>query len=392
MNTPTVSACIICFNNGNILDHCLSSIKGHVDEIIVVDSASTDNTKNVVAKYTDKIYDFDDPGAYLVDNQELFDKLGIKVNAPTNERFLADYAAARNFSFSKATSDYIIWLDSDDIVKHPEEIRKACEDMQKSGSVAVRVNYDYAFDKDGKPCMSFGRERIVKNSPDIKWVYPGHEVLTIPGGVDQYEGPLNIEHRHYEGGKVARKIKNKAFKILKNYVLNNNEKVDARIFFYLGNEARGVSVEETIDAYEKYLKIGWWDEEISLARASMGCIFENLADYNKAWNYYAGAQMSFDGNPDGYFGLARIAYYKEMWDKCVYFTTLALQTPFKGRLWTAAYSFNKNNPYPFYNLALFKTGKVKDALGACIEGLKITPEDSNMLHNKEVYEKVLAAI
>lgn len=384
---PTITLCMIVRENGNILGNCLESIKGYVDEIIVVDSFSTDETKLVASKYTDKIYDFDDPTAYLTDNQELFDRLGLK-GEPTNEKFLCDYAAARNFSFSKATSDYIIWLDSDDIVKHPEEIRDIIKNMQETGVEAVRVNYDYAFGKDGKPAMYFGRERIVKNSPDIKWIYPGHEILTVPKGVEPYNGPFNVEHRHYEGGKKARSIKNKGFKILKNYVLNN-EKVDARIYFYLGNESRSVSVEETIKNYEKYLEIGWWDEEIALVRASLGCIYENMGDYNKAWNYYAGSLFSFEGNPDGYFGLARVAYYKQMWDKCIQLTTLGFQNPFKGRLWTAGYSFNKNNPYPYLNLSLFKTGKVKEALEACKKGLEIDPSDKNMLHNKEVYEKTL---
>ncbi|MBN1592922.1 MAG: hypothetical protein JW941_06730 [Candidatus Coatesbacteria bacterium] len=41
------------------MDRCLSSLEGVADEIVVVDTGSVDDTKEVAAEYTDKIYDFD---------------------------------------------------------------------------------------------------------------------------------------------------------------------------------------------------------------------------------------------------------------------------------------------------------------------------------------------
>jgi glycosyltransferase involved in cell wall biosynthesis len=386
----SISACLIVKNNANILADCLESFCKHVDEIVIVDSNSTDKTKEVAYRYTDKVYDFNDPEAYLTDDQALYDKLKIK-GKPTNQRFLADYSKARNFSFSKATSDYIMWLDSDDIVKNPEDIRNLVRFMTRDRVKAVRVNYDYSFDKYGKPISSFFRERIVKNTPEVKWIYPGHEVLDCSGVVGEYPTFLNIEHRNHSGGNVARKIEHKAFKILKNYVLDS-DLVDARIYFYLGREATGVSVDESITAFESYLKVGWWDEEMALARASIGCIFEDLGDYNKAWNYYAGALMTFDRSPDGYLGLARVAYYKQMWDKCIHFTTLGLNTPFKGALWTASYSYGRENPYVFSNVAYSKLGKNKEALDHCLKGIEVDPDNKSLIYNKAFYEKHLAGI
>lgn len=387
---PTISLCLIAHNNANILGPCLGSVCQHVDEIVVVDSYSTDTTKEVADKYTDKVYDLDDPEAYLTDDQALYDKLNIK-GKPSGLRFLGDYSKARNFSFSKATSDYIMWLDTDDVVKNPEEIPRLIQLMEKDKVNAVKINYDYSFDSNGKPLTALSRERIVRNSPDIRWVYPGHEVINVTGVTADYPTTLNIEHRNHSGGNVARKIEHKAFKILKSYILNN-DLVDARIYFYLGREAVNVSLDESISAFENYLKVGWWDEEVALARATMGCIFEDLGDYNKAWNYFAGAQMSYETNPDGYFGLARIAYYKQMWDKCIHFTTLGLNTKFKGVLWTAQASYRRSNPYVFSNVAYSRLGRNKEALEACLKGLEIDPNDKNLLHNKAFYEKQLFAM
>ena len=54
----TVSLCMIVKNEEKVLSRCLDSVKDAVDEIIIVDTGSEDNTKNIASQYTDKIYDF----------------------------------------------------------------------------------------------------------------------------------------------------------------------------------------------------------------------------------------------------------------------------------------------------------------------------------------------
>jgi glycosyltransferase involved in cell wall biosynthesis len=87
-----ISACMIVKNEENNLARCLKSIKDKVDEIIIVDTGSTDDTKRIAQKYTKKIYNL---------KWEEADGLG-------------NFARARNFSISKATGDYIFWIDADE--------------------------------------------------------------------------------------------------------------------------------------------------------------------------------------------------------------------------------------------------------------------------------------
>ena len=84
-----ISLCMIVRNEEAVLARCLDSIRDEVDEIIIVDTGSSDNTKEIAARYTDKIYDF---------------------------KWIDDFAAARNFSFSKATMEFAMWLDADDVL------------------------------------------------------------------------------------------------------------------------------------------------------------------------------------------------------------------------------------------------------------------------------------
>ncbi|WP_249686172.1 glycosyltransferase, partial [Bacillus velezensis] len=66
------------------MGRCLESVKGIVDEINIFDTGSTESTKQVVAQYTDRIFDF---------------------------KWKHHLTAARNFSFRQATKQYILWLD-----------------------------------------------------------------------------------------------------------------------------------------------------------------------------------------------------------------------------------------------------------------------------------------
>ena len=74
----TISLCMIVKNEEKVLARCLDSIADLMDEIIIVDTGSSDNTKEIAKKYTDKIYDF---------------------------AWIDDFSAARNYSFSKATKE-----------------------------------------------------------------------------------------------------------------------------------------------------------------------------------------------------------------------------------------------------------------------------------------------
>ena len=95
----SISLCMIVRNEEKTLERCLNSVKKVVDEIIIVDTGSTDSTKSIAKKFTNKVFDF---------------------------KWCDNFSLARNFSFSKATCEYIMWLDADDIIteENKETIQK----------------------------------------------------------------------------------------------------------------------------------------------------------------------------------------------------------------------------------------------------------------------------
>lgn len=90
MGKVRVSLCMIVKDEEEALPGCLESVRGLVDEIIVVDTGSKDRTPEIAKKYGAKVFSF---------------------------RWINDFAAARNESLRHATGDYIFWLDVDDRVR-----------------------------------------------------------------------------------------------------------------------------------------------------------------------------------------------------------------------------------------------------------------------------------
>lgn len=169
-----LSACLIVKNEESNLDRCLSSIKNIVDEIIIVDTGSTDKTKEIAIKYTDKIYDF-----------------------TWNDSF----ADARNYSVSKATGDWIIVLDAD------EELEKGKrEDFDKLINISMDkpINYQVRIKniiyKDKNEELEHFMCRLFPKSPDIFFEGVIHEYLkhTKNDMISVLTENIVIRHHGYE--------------------------------------------------------------------------------------------------------------------------------------------------------------------------------------------------
>ena len=151
----SISLCMIVKNEELVLGRCLDSVKNLMDEIIIVDTGSTDKTKEIASLYTNKIYDFP---------------------------WINDFAAARNFSFSKATKDYIMWLDADDIITKSEALKlKRWKEETDGSSDVIMLRYVTGFDEKRNPTLVYYRERIVKRDKNHQWQGRVHEAIAVRG-------------------------------------------------------------------------------------------------------------------------------------------------------------------------------------------------------------------
>ena len=91
-----LSLCLIVKNEEEKLENFLLKLKPHVDEIIIVDTGSTDKTKEIALKFTSDVFDFS---------------------------WNDDFSSARNFSISKATKDWILVLDPDETITENDLVK-----------------------------------------------------------------------------------------------------------------------------------------------------------------------------------------------------------------------------------------------------------------------------
>lgn len=190
----TLSICMIIKNEEKTLARCLDSIKGIADELIIVDTGSSDSSIEITKKYTDNVYYFE---------------------------WCNDFSKARNYSFSKASCEYIMWLDADDVV-YKQDFDKLI-DWKKGGIPAdvYMLKYNIAFDKDDNPTFFYYRERIVKNTKLFIWEGFVHEVITPCGKIEYCD--IAITHKKEKIADKKRNLKLYDYHIKKGVALNTRE-------------------------------------------------------------------------------------------------------------------------------------------------------------------------
>ena len=164
----SISVCMIVKNEEAVLARCLDSLKGIADEIIIVDTGSTDRTKEIAANYTDRIYDF---------------------------VWIHDFAAARNFAFSKATKDYIYSADADEVLEEAD--RKKFLQLKEVMLPEIEiVEMIYVNPKDCNMVYNHIREprpKLFKRLREFRWIDPIHETVSLDPLV--YSSDIEIQHR-----------------------------------------------------------------------------------------------------------------------------------------------------------------------------------------------------
>ncbi len=155
----SLSVCLIIKNEERVLGRCLSAAVQFADELIVVDTGSTDRSREIAREYTDLVF---------------------------SEPWQNSFAKARNYAASKAGCDHVMWLDADDVLD-PDAVRKLLElkDRLTAETDVVFIAYrNYGFLTD------LGlRDRIHRRELACRWEGDIHEAIRI-------ESSWNREHRH----------------------------------------------------------------------------------------------------------------------------------------------------------------------------------------------------
>jgi glycosyltransferase involved in cell wall biosynthesis len=352
----TITVALIVKDEERTLGRCLESVAGAVDEIVVVDTGSTDATKEIARRYTDRLYDFE---------------------------WRQDFAAARQYAFDRATSDWIAWVDADDVVRHAGSIRPLI-DAAPADVDGFRWPYEYERDEWGNAVCRFWRERCVRNNGAFRWLGRVHEVLAGQRPCKLVRSEKVIIEHHRERASVPQKLR-RNLDILENEyqeARRDGRKPAPRLLFYLASEYTSAGeTSRALSLFEQYLLVGDWEDERYLAQTRVADIFRWQRRYEEAINADLQALKICPHWPDAYFGLAETYYYKQDWHKVIHWTELGRAMPQPDTLHILNpldYSFNW---IVFYTAALSRLGEMREALDWTRRALFMRPDDERHRRN-----------
>ncbi|MBS3144279.1 glycosyltransferase [Candidatus Woesearchaeota archaeon] len=260
----SISLCMIVRDEEKYLEQAIKSVQELVDEIIIVDAGSLDRTVAVARKYTPNVF------SYKWDN---------------------DFSKARNFALSKATKEWILVLDADEVLSKEDHLVIKELTKSKGYDAYTFVQVSYTNDRkllgfklvnqkipEAKEFMGFiscNIIRLFRNTKEIKFSSPVHESVDASIKDKKRIQQTAIVIHHYQFEKGERVHKAKQLQYLKIY-------------------------EEKIDQFENKAKV----------YRDMGIIHYNFKeDYPKAIQYYKKSLLLNPNNIKTYLGLA-IAYMK----------------------------------------------------------------------------------
>ena len=198
-----LSLCMIVKDEESVLPRCLDSVKDCVDEIVIVDTGSTDQTVCLARKYTDLIFPFE---------------------------WKNDFSLARNYSLSKGTGDYLMWLDADDVIEETdkEKLLSLKKLLTSTPYDIVNAQYKTVFNADTPP-LSYERERIFKRDKNFTFQGFVHECVAPNGRI--FHSDFCVTHRPIE--KQARTGRNLD---LYRFHIQNGRTLSPRDLFYYARE------------------------------------------------------------------------------------------------------------------------------------------------------------
>lgn len=241
---PKLTLSMIVKNEEKYLRECLLSIKDVVDEIVLIDTGSSDNTIKIAEEFGAKIYSF---------------------------TWINDFSAARNFALGKSTGDWILYLDADERLDYNSisEIKKNMESKALLACYCTITSYD----SEGSRDNSIRYPRFFANSPEIKFTGKVHEQIEPSLVQNKYHLSNSNILIHHIGYNISKEEKNKKAKRNLSILLDEyNLQKSAYGAFQIAQSYNVLDEKE--NAY-KYFKIA--GDSVELHRSLRSQCFSSIA-------------------------------------------------------------------------------------------------------------------
>lgn len=357
---PTLGCSLIVRNAQDTLDLALESVRPHVDQLVVVDTGSTDATCEIAAHYADCLVGIRWPDSFAVARQHALDLLG---------------------------TDWCMWLDADDELIDGHTLRPLIADAPDEQAMYL-LRYETGRDENGAVTHEFWRERVFKRGL-AHWVGRAHEVL-VPDGSGHYERHEGAFVRHHGHGSATDSLR-RNIRLLE---LDLDEKPeDTRTQFYLGRDLVTVGeLDRGRDVLQRYLEAATWPDEAYIAGELVAYTYRKQERYTDA--YMADLRLLGINAlwPQGYFALAEDCYYLQKWDWCVHFSEIGESLPRPESNLFQAPQHLEAGWMIHRAVALYQLGRLPEAAELTVRALHLLPDDPHHLMNARFFAAELAKV
>jgi glycosyltransferase involved in cell wall biosynthesis len=287
-------------NEEGVLERMINSVKDIVDEFIIVDTGSTDTTKDIIAKYG-KVYEIP----------------------------FVNYVDTKNECLKLATGEYILYMDADEVLYQGKEVIKEWVEGGNVEALVCKIT-EGSHEDYNQNALQYDRIRLWRNNNKWKFEGPGvHEVCVGPGPTVM-DGRILVRHDHTDKNPESHsKEKYEMWERLLRTALDKNPQ-DARALFYLGRTL--VDLNRPLEAvleYTQYLDIpdNQFIDERWQAAYDLGKIYKQLGEFDKAIYYFDQAEGIDPRRREHLNEKAYIAFIKQDFEEAVRIYSQAKERP-----------------------------------------------------------------
>lgn len=341
-----ISLCMITRNEEKCLSKCLNSVKDYVDEIIIVDTGSTDKTCAIAESFAVKLYHYS---------------------------WEDDFSRARNFGIEKASMEWIIYLDADETLENPSLLKTIINNGGKDIDAYLFKIKNFS-NNDHTEFETSTSARMFRNKQEYRFIGRIHEQLPLKS---EKIAMTDLILNHYGYTPLITSEKNKIernISILKKIL--ENDKEDGFNFYNIGNEyVRLNQIDKAIMCYKKALDlingdIGYESrlyKMLAISLISMQEWDECLQLLNKGIN-------KFSDYPDLYY--LKALYYKKLGDytnAIIFFNKcISMNEQFiNKRIYSYEEGITSNKSYYCLGLIYEELNMIEKAINLYIEAILV---------------------
>lgn len=345
-------------NEEKFVDRWVESMS-EADEIVVLDTGSTDNTVNKLKQKNVKVYE--------------------KKIEPWR------FDVARNESLNLVSEDVDICLciDLDEVIE--KGWRQRLEEIWDENTNRLLYIYNWHFDDKGKPDVTFYSEKI-HSRKGYKWINPVHEILYFENENENKKIADNIVVNHFPDSAKSRS----SYLPLLELAVKENPNNDRNVH-YLGREYMYYGKwNEAIDILIKHLNLpsATWKDERSASMRFIARCYQNLKRYDEAKLWLDKAMLETPYLRDPFIERAILEYKLKDWKKVEYYCLKALNITTREKSYINEIFSWDYTVYDLLSLSYYNQNEKYLALKYIDKAIEMNPNDDRLIKNKEIIKKM----